>query len=257
MTASQSDTDLKMQLRDQLEFLEASSKAFDAGHTSEAKRLAVTIRLLAHDTSESMSLLGLLGLKGGTFIDTALPMVKGNELGHQGLVVVAMKKSGSQYIAPLDIAPGQLRRVPFNEWWERIVFADSTKNQLSRETLVLAMANQDSGAHVDPRLSEFYAKISRQHVLSMQEVRGGKGVPVTGIERAAVRQIAHEMIKTLKPGYSRKPDLSDVLMLAAEPAVFPAADDPKSLFVDQPRALGRNSPCHCGSGKKFKKCHGA
>jgi len=21
--------------------------------------------------------------------------------------------------------------------------------------------------------------------------------------------------------------------------------------------LGRNDPCHCGSGKKFKKCHGA
>lgn len=20
--------------------------------------------------------------------------------------------------------------------------------------------------------------------------------------------------------------------------------------------LGRNDPCHCGSGKKFKKCHG-
>ena len=21
--------------------------------------------------------------------------------------------------------------------------------------------------------------------------------------------------------------------------------------------LGRNDPCHCGSGKKYKKCHGA
>ncbi|MCH2173578.1 SEC-C domain-containing protein [Myxococcota bacterium] len=25
---------------------------------------------------------------------------------------------------------------------------------------------------------------------------------------------------------------------------------------DQPKT-GRNDPCHCGSGKKFKKCHGA
>jgi uncharacterized protein YecA (UPF0149 family) len=24
-----------------------------------------------------------------------------------------------------------------------------------------------------------------------------------------------------------------------------------------PDRLGRNDPCHCGSGKKFKKCHGA
>jgi uncharacterized protein YecA (UPF0149 family) len=21
--------------------------------------------------------------------------------------------------------------------------------------------------------------------------------------------------------------------------------------------IGRNDPCHCGSGKKYKKCHGA
>lgn len=23
------------------------------------------------------------------------------------------------------------------------------------------------------------------------------------------------------------------------------------------RKVGRNDPCHCGSGRKFKKCHGA
>jgi preprotein translocase subunit SecA len=27
--------------------------------------------------------------------------------------------------------------------------------------------------------------------------------------------------------------------------------------VDENEAIGRNDPCWCGSGKKFKKCHGA
>jgi preprotein translocase subunit SecA len=27
--------------------------------------------------------------------------------------------------------------------------------------------------------------------------------------------------------------------------------------VDQSEQIGRNDPCWCGSGKKFKKCHGA
>ena len=27
--------------------------------------------------------------------------------------------------------------------------------------------------------------------------------------------------------------------------------------VDEHETLGRNDPCWCGSGKKFKKCHGA
>jgi preprotein translocase subunit SecA len=27
--------------------------------------------------------------------------------------------------------------------------------------------------------------------------------------------------------------------------------------VDHDQQIGRNDPCWCGSGKKFKKCHGA
>jgi preprotein translocase subunit SecA len=27
--------------------------------------------------------------------------------------------------------------------------------------------------------------------------------------------------------------------------------------VDEDQQIGRNDPCWCGSGKKFKKCHGA
>jgi uncharacterized protein YecA (UPF0149 family) len=30
----------------------------------------------------------------------------------------------------------------------------------------------------------------------------------------------------------------------------------KTFKRDEPK-LGRNDPCWCGSGKKFKKCHGA
>jgi hypothetical protein len=35
-------------------------------------------------------------------------------------------------------------------------------------------------------------------------------------------------------------------------------DDAKVTTVrrDEPK-IGRNDPCPCGSGKKFKKCHGA
>jgi preprotein translocase subunit SecA len=27
--------------------------------------------------------------------------------------------------------------------------------------------------------------------------------------------------------------------------------------VDEAEQIGRNDPCWCGSGRKFKKCHGA
>jgi preprotein translocase subunit SecA len=38
-----------------------------------------------------------------------------------------------------------------------------------------------------------------------------------------------------------------------------SAGDPESAgtFVRSERKVGRNEPCPCGSGKKFKNCHGA
>ena len=41
-----------------------------------------------------------------------------------------------------------------------------------------------------------------------------------------------------------------------EPQVPPAAEDPMQPFVRSTEKVGRNDPCPCGSGKKFKHCHG-
>ncbi len=35
------------------------------------------------------------------------------------------------------------------------------------------------------------------------------------------------------------------------------ATAPRQRVVSEEQKLGRNDPCWCGSGKKFKKCHGA
>ena len=36
-----------------------------------------------------------------------------------------------------------------------------------------------------------------------------------------------------------------------------AARSSSSASVDPERDVGRNDPCWCGSGKKYKRCHGA
>jgi preprotein translocase subunit SecA len=43
--------------------------------------------------------------------------------------------------------------------------------------------------------------------------------------------------------------------LAAPPAS--SASFAQAPAVNEHRDIGRNDPCWCGSGKKFKKCHGA
>jgi preprotein translocase subunit SecA len=37
----------------------------------------------------------------------------------------------------------------------------------------------------------------------------------------------------------------------------PAGEEPQGTFVRSERKIGRNEPCPCGSGKKYKNCHGA
>lgn len=46
---------------EQIEFLEASNERFDSGKISEAKRLAVTLRVLFHNTRMSHALIHQLG----------------------------------------------------------------------------------------------------------------------------------------------------------------------------------------------------
>ncbi|MDX1491238.1 MAG: preprotein translocase subunit SecA [Pseudohongiellaceae bacterium] len=43
---------------------------------------------------------------------------------------------------------------------------------------------------------------------------------------------------------------------AANPAALRPAGAEKAPFVRSGQKVGRNDPCYCGSGKKFKQCHG-
>jgi preprotein translocase subunit SecA len=44
---------------------------------------------------------------------------------------------------------------------------------------------------------------------------------------------------------------------AAEPAPAAAPEVVETVVRDEHEKIGRNDPCWCGSGKKYKKCHGA
>ena len=43
---------------------------------------------------------------------------------------------------------------------------------------------------------------------------------------------------------------------APQGAAPPPQAEPVATFVREGRKVGRNEPCPCGSGKKFKQCHG-
>ena len=92
----------------------------------------------------------------------------------------------------------------FDVWWQKIVIIDAKKQKFSRKDLILALANKVGGAHVDPELDADYAALSRDNSMGcFYEVADDTG-PVTDIELVSCRQIAEEILVSLK---KVRPDL--------------------------------------------------
>jgi hypothetical protein len=69
--------DFAEQYREQLSFLRSSAASYDVGEQPEAKRLALGIRILLHDTRHSTSLLTHLGIKERLpLVDTLPPSLR-------------------------------------------------------------------------------------------------------------------------------------------------------------------------------------
>jgi hypothetical protein len=256
---SQTQPELEHQLEEQLRLMESSADSFDAGLDAEAKRLALSARVLLHDTQKSHSLLGQLNLKSIKFYDSSIDYDPDNLLTHGGLTAMAAPTtSGSQkpnYIALLDEVPmKEIPQVDFDTWWNKVVFVDRQRRSLTRKELVLTAADQDGGAHVDPNLDQPYADLSRSNALAWFSSSGGSAHPMDDPTRAAIRQVAHEILKSLKAGYTKKPKLTGLAIFTGATAKI--TDNPSPQVNSTRKKVGRNELCPCGSGKKYKRCCG-
>jgi len=249
--------ELEEHLERQLRFLEASSAAFDNGYEDEAVRLSLGVRILLHDTNNSRSLLSLLSKKNIQFADTAFEPDSDSVAAHGGLVFIAMGAMQPRFVAGLDDVPS-LRWISFDEWWNAPVFVDQKRNILTRKNLVLIAANQDGGAHVDPDLDEAYYELTRNNSFGWFSVEKNASKPIAGAERAAIRQIAHEVLKTLRPGYTKGPQHQGNIIIGGVSVNL--GSSPAHVGPQRPAQsakVGRNKPCPCGSGRKYKHCCGA
>ena len=208
----QTRDELLNHLKDQIAFMRQSAVSYDNGFEDEAKRLAVVIRVLVHDTPKSTSLLTLLNRKDIKFYDSAIPYDPNNLLPYNGLTMIGISsEKGAMYAAPLDGgAPtrSKTKKIPFNAWWKNVfVIKDKNGETFTRKGLVLNTANTDGGAHVDAGLDAAYASLSRFNSLGWKFFRHDieddfGNSPVL----PSICQITHEFLKTLRDEF---PDLFD------------------------------------------------
>ena len=191
-------------LIEQLDFLKFSSDEFDNGRDAEANRLALSLRVLLHDTKRSHSVLGQLGMLDQQFYDISWPIDQTNLLTTHRLVSFFASKDGTKYRAHLDNLP-ESRKQHFFDWWTDFIFVDEKGRQLTRRDLVLTCADQDGGAHVDPEVEENYFDLEFKNSLGWKVMLGDEKVELGRPGRVAIRQIAHETLKTLIKNYQKMP----------------------------------------------------
>jgi preprotein translocase subunit SecA len=82
------------------------------------------------------------------------------------------------------------------------------------------------------------------------------------IDVETARSLYHLQVAAEEPPeqrLQRRPRRGHITYTKANATAAAAGEDsgkPRTVVSDQPK-IGRNDPCPCGSGKKYKKCHGA
>jgi len=95
-------------------------------------------------------------------------------------------------------------------------------------------------------------------ILTRAQLRSEEDVEAMAQRRAKVQQQKMEFQHTAAPSAIAASNQQAAPMgaLPPSPELAAAGAQPGTPFVREERKVGRNEPCPCGSGKKFKRCHG-
>lgn len=216
--------DFQLELAKQLKFLRNSCEHFDRGDVEEAVRIATAIRVIMHDTKNSISLLEHLQAKG-IYLRTSCQVeqaenIYGRMNALSGISAKLDNPIGGEPTIEVTIVPHGIgvlsvdNVVKVDEWWNQLVYRIPSFGDYSRKDLVLAAANKDGGAHVDKKLPPLYAQLAKgsasvdaqrvgnngEAVFSIWLAFGsGKGLPgacIENIQYFDIRQMATELLNS-------------------------------------------------------------
>jgi hypothetical protein len=171
------------------------------GDEAEAQRIATSLRVIFHQTGRSTSLLTHLGAARISMLSTTCsPVGPGVLMAPSNLASLVIRRTDEgvtfKSIALLDNAPMK-RFIPFADWWETEIICLTAGVQMTRKSLVLAVADQDGGAHVDATLNPDYTVIkSGSGLIAGFQPPGGDPVviPLESHSVATLRQIGYEIL---------------------------------------------------------------
>jgi hypothetical protein len=175
-----------------MQFLRASGDAYDAGYRDEAYRIAVAIRVLLHNTGQSVSLLRHLHAETVPLLATTMAASPGTGY-YDGMSLLESNVAGGSVRPALETA--HVRRiVSAQDWWTEDVYV-LNQLRLARKDIVLRAANQDGGAHVDAKLNAEYAAFkSGIWTFSSTDPNAAHDIPEPQL--VFLRQMAYELLNS-------------------------------------------------------------
>jgi hypothetical protein len=162
---------LRKQFDKQMVFLRTSCRLYDEGEQDEAIRIATAIRVLVHDTKNSISILSHLN---ATKINiNASPaanpdsVIYWSHLTEFELKIQNDGKGNAYHEArqlPIGIE-GLCRSIPLDVWWNEPIMK-TLEGTYTRRDIVLWATNKDGGAHVDATMPALYTSLVDGRVAS-------------------------------------------------------------------------------------------
>ena len=132
-------------------------------------------------------------------------------------------------------------------WKEHLAAMDHLRQGIHLESYAHKNPKHEYKRQAFELFSKLLERIKREvvSIISKVQIRAESDVAAVEEQRRpqAQMQFRHAKVEGMANELADKPEA-------------PQAPAPKKPFVRQGRKIGRNEPCPCGSGKKYKQCHG-
>ncbi len=144
-----------------------------------------------------------------------------------------------------------LLRVLDDLWKEHLATMDHLRQGIHLRGYAQKNPKQEYKREAFNLFEEMLGNLKRDTVRVLSHVQIKREDPAE--EEARLRQQAEEMQKRMQFKHEEVAAVADADSAADQSAEPAAAGTP---VTRQGPKVGRNEPCHCGSGKKYKHCHG-
>ncbi len=202
--------------REQYNFLKKSCIEYDKGDITEIKRISVSLRNLLKDKNRDISALKLLDKKDSfSYWDSSTKsggmsnfIINGmrnctviNMPIYMGLVIKEI--NGINGINKYSFKPLFYKnewqrndKLDFENWYNQVIYDDPSGSILTREKLILSIAEQDGGNHFDIKINNQYYQFKQNDSLKLI-VNGQVVIFENNPAFTSLRQIAHELTESI------------------------------------------------------------